>query len=117
GLPDRVLGGPRFYERLEIRDAMAYFRGAVSPDDSLAFERIVNTPKRGLGDKAVQELNRTAREHEVSLLDAARILVRDGGLAARARGALGGLVADFDRWHELVQEGADHVALAEQILD
>ncbi len=117
GLPYRVIGGPRFYERLEIRDAMAYFRVAVSPDDSLAFERIVNTPKRGLGDKAVQELNRTAREHEVSLLDAARILVRDGGLAPRARGALGGLVADFDRWHELVQEGADHVALAEQILD
>nr|MBA3324382.1 UvrD-helicase domain-containing protein [Paracoccaceae bacterium] len=79
GLPYRVIGGPRFYERLEIRDAMAYFRVAVSPDDDLAFERIVNTPKRGLGDKAVQELNRTARAHGVSLLDAARLIARDGG--------------------------------------
>jgi DNA helicase-2/ATP-dependent DNA helicase PcrA len=52
GLPYRVIGGPRFYERMEIRDAMAYFRVVVSPDDDLAFERIVNTPKRGLGDKA-----------------------------------------------------------------
>ena len=62
GLPYRVIGGPRFYERQEIRDAMAYFRVAVSPDDDLAFERIVNTPKRGIGDKALQEINRTARE-------------------------------------------------------
>jgi len=53
GLPYRVIGGPRFYERMEIRDAMAYFRVAVSPDDSLAFERIVNTPKRGIGEKAL----------------------------------------------------------------
>jgi DNA helicase-2/ATP-dependent DNA helicase PcrA len=117
GLPYRVIGGPRFYERLEIRDAMAYFRVAVSPDDDLAFERIVNTPKRGLGDKAVQEINRTARGQGLSLLDAARLIARDGGLPARARGALAALVADFDRWHALVREGADHVALAEQILD
>ena len=80
GLPYRVIGGPRFYERQEIRDAMAYFRVAVSPDDDLAFERIVNMPKRGLGDKAVQEINRTARDNGVSLLDAAGLLVADGGL-------------------------------------
>ena len=72
GLPYRVIGGPRFYERQEIRDAMAYFRVAVSPDDGLAFERIVNVPKRGIGDKALQEINRAAREHGVSLLDGAR---------------------------------------------
>ena len=67
GLPYRVIGGPRFYERLEIRDAMAYFRLAVSPDDDLAFERVVNTPKRGLGDKAQQDIQRTARADGVTL--------------------------------------------------
>jgi DNA helicase II / ATP-dependent DNA helicase PcrA len=117
GLPYRVIGGPRFYERQEIRDAMAYFRVAVSPEDGLAFERIVNTPKRGLGDKAVQEINRVARDQDVSLIDAARLIARDGGLPARARGTLGALVADFDRWHAQVREGADHVALAEAMLD
>jgi DNA helicase-2/ATP-dependent DNA helicase PcrA len=61
GLPYRVIGGPRFYERMEIRDAMAYFRVVVSPDDDLAFERIVNTPKRGLGDKAQATIQRLAR--------------------------------------------------------
>ena len=117
GLPYRVIGGPRFYERMEIRDAMAYFRVAVSPDDDLAFERIVNTPKRGIGDKAVQELNRLARDQGVSLLDAARLIARDGGLPARACGALGALAADFDRWHDAVRAGGDHVELAERILD
>ena len=117
GLPYRVIGGPRFYERMEIRDAMAYFRVAVSPDDDLAFERIVNTPKRGIGDKAVQELNRLARDQGVSLLDAARLIARDRGLPARACGALGALAADFDRWHDAVRAGGDHVELAERILD
>ena len=74
GLPYRVIGGPRFYERLEIRDAMAYFRLAVSQDDDLAFERIVNTPKRGLGDKAVQTIQRTARENGVNLIEGARLV-------------------------------------------
>ncbi|WP_118137896.1 ATP-dependent helicase [Oceanicella sp. SM1341] len=98
GLPYRVIGGPRFYERAEIRDAMAYFRVVVSPDDGLAFERIVNTPKRGLGDKAQQEINRVARENGVSLLEGARILVEGGGLSAKARKGLAELVAGFDRW-------------------
>ncbi|HET9067076.1 MAG TPA: 3'-5' exonuclease, partial [Amaricoccus sp.] len=117
GLPYRVIGGPRFYERQEIRDAMAYFRVAVSPDDRLAFERIVNTPKRGIGDKALQQINRTAREEGVSLLDAAGLLAANGGLPARARAALGSLVDGFDRWHAAVREGRDHVELAEIILE
>jgi DNA helicase-2/ATP-dependent DNA helicase PcrA len=118
GLPYRVIGGPRFYERQEIRDAMAYFRVAVSPDDGLAFERIVNVPKRGIGDKALQEINRTAREHDLSLLDAAARLVAHGGLPARARAALGQLVDGFDRWHALIREGTvGHVEIAERILD
>ncbi len=89
GMPYRVIGGPRFYERQEIRDAMAYFRVAVSPDDDLAFERIANVPKRGLGDKAIQEINRTARAAQVPLLEGAALLVAAGGLPPRARSALG----------------------------
>jgi DNA helicase-2/ATP-dependent DNA helicase PcrA len=117
GLPYRVIGGPRFYERQEIRDAMAYFRVAVSPDDGLAFERIVNVPKRGLGDKAVQEINLAAREAGVPLLEGARLLADTSALPARSRAGLRQLVAGFDRWHAAVREGRDHVALAEAILD
>ncbi len=103
GLPYRVIGGPRFYERLEIRDAMAYFRLAVSPADDLAFERIVNTPKRGLGDKAQQKIQMTARENGVSLLDGARILLQDKGLGGKAAGLLARFVEQMDRWHEIAR--------------
>jgi DNA helicase II / ATP-dependent DNA helicase PcrA len=117
GLPYRVIGGPRFYERQEIRDAMAYFRVAVSPEDGLAFERIVNVPKRGIGDKALQEINRVARENGVGLMDGARILVAEAGLTAKARAALSTLIAQFDRWHAAIAGGTDHVELAEAMLD
>ena len=118
GLPYRVIGGPRFYERQEIRDAMAYFRVAVSPDDGLAFERIVNVPKRGIGEKALQEINNTARAQGVSLVDAAGLLVANGGLPARTRAALGQLVDGIDRWNATIRgRRIDHVELAETILD
>ena len=102
GLPYRVIGGPRFYERMEIRDAMAYFRVAVSPDDGLAFERIVNTPKRGIGEKAQQLINTTARDHGVSMLDGARILLNEGGLSSKASTSLRKLIDGFDRWKNLI---------------
>jgi len=102
GLPYRVIGGPRFYERMEIRDAMAYFRVAVSPDDSLAFERIANTPKRGIGEKALQLINATARNHGVSMLEASRILCTDGGFSSKARNSLKKLIDGFDRWNNLI---------------
>ena len=118
GLPYRVIGGPRFYERMEIRDAMAYFRVAVSPDDDLAFERVVNTPKRGLGDKAIQTINRISRDNGVSLLEASRLLVEEEGLSARPRAALKELVNGFDRWSALIRGGnTSHIEIAEQILD
>ena len=118
GLPYRVIGGPRFYERAEIRDAMAYFRVVAQPDDGLAFERILNTPKRGLGDKAQAEINAAARASGLGLIDAARMVVEDGGLTARARGALKGLLTDIDRWRaQLARAACDHVELAQVILD
>ncbi|MEM8538886.1 MAG: 3'-5' exonuclease, partial [Pseudomonadota bacterium] len=118
GLPYRVIGGPRFYERMEIRDAMAYFRLAVSPADDLAFERIVNTPKRGLGDKAVQTIQRTARSNGVSLHEGARLVCQGKLLGGKGLKELTILVAAIDRWHGQVLAEADtHVELAEMILD
>ncbi|MFC2968690.1 ATP-dependent helicase [Acidimangrovimonas pyrenivorans] len=117
GLPYRVIGGPRFYERLEIRDAMAYFRLSVSPEDDLAFERVVNTPKRALGDKAQQKIQLAARSNGLSLLDGARVLLSEGGLAGKGAGQLRAFIEGIDRWHAAVLRGDNHIALAETILD
>ena len=103
GLPYRVIGGPRFYERMEIRDAMAYFRVVTSPDDDLAFERIVNTPKRGLGDKAQQKIQMAARENGVSLLEGARIIVDTKGIGGKGGTELGKLVDGIARWSALTR--------------
>ncbi|WP_226624531.1 ATP-dependent helicase [Alloyangia pacifica] len=104
GLPYRVIGGPRFYERLEIRDAMAYFRLVVSPEDDLAFERIVNTPKRGLGDKAQQKIQLKAREHGVPLLVGARLLLRDKEITGKGAAKLATFVEQIERWHEIARQ-------------
>ncbi|MEP4197458.1 MAG: UvrD-helicase domain-containing protein [Aliishimia sp.] len=103
GLPYRVIGGPRFYERMEIRDAMAYFRIVTSPDDDLAFERIVNTPKRGLGDKAQQTIQMTARSNGVSLLEGARLAVDAGLIKGKGGKALGELVDGVGRWNKALR--------------
>ncbi len=118
GLPYRVIGGPRFYERLEIRDAMAYFRLAVSPDDDLAFERIVNTPKRGLGDKGQQDIQRVARENGTTLLEGARYAVASGRVTGKGAGQLRQLVEGIDRWHRVtLNTEHNHIELAEMILE
>ena len=118
GLPYRVIGGPRFYERMEIRDAMGYFRLAVSSDDDLAFERIVNTPKRGLGEKAQQKIQLTARNNGVSLMEGAQILLNDGGLSGKGAIELAQLLNGIAQWSEQMRLGlANHVELAEIILD
>ena len=117
-LPYRVIGGPRFYERMEIRDAMAYFRLAVSQDDDLAFERIVNTPKRGLGDKAVQTIQRTARAQGVNLVEGARLVCEGKLLGGKGLKELTLLVQGLDRWHaQMLSEADTHMELAEMILD
>ena len=118
GLPYRVIGGPRFYERLEIRDAMAYFRLVVSPTDDLAFERIVNTPKRGLGNKAQQAIQICARENGVSLIDGAAIAVEQGRIKGKGAKELGTLIADLSRWGRMTGDrGLSHMDLAEIVLD
>ena len=103
GLPYRVIGGPRFYERMEIRDAMAYFRLIVSPEDDLAFERIVNTPRRGLGDKAQQSIQMTAREKGVSLVEGARVAVDNGLIKGKGGKALRELIDGLARWNAMTR--------------
>ncbi|MDA4846457.1 ATP-dependent helicase [Hoeflea poritis] len=116
GLNYRVIGGPRFYERLEIRDAMAYFRVVCQPADDLAFERIVNTPKRGLGEAAVRQLHDYARARGLPLLKAASDLVMTEEMKPRPRKALTDVVENFQRWSSLL-ENTPHTELAEQILE
>jgi DNA helicase-2/ATP-dependent DNA helicase PcrA len=116
GIPYRVIGGPRFYERAEIRDAMAYLRCVVSQSDDLAFERIVNVPKRGLGDATIQILHNHARASGVSLLQSARMIVESDELKPKARTSLRELVDAFGRWSsraEHMQQGE----LAELVLE
>jgi DNA helicase-2/ATP-dependent DNA helicase PcrA len=116
GLPYRVIGGPRFYERAEIRDALAYLRVINSPADDLAFERIVNVPKRGLGDATVQMLHDHARKRRIPLFESARAVVETDELKPKARGALRDLVRQFDRWRAQ-REVTAHTELAEIVLD
>ena len=117
GLPYRVIGGPRFYERQEIRDAMAYFRLAVSPEDDLAFERVINTPKRGLGDKAQAEIQRAARAAGLPLLDGAREVLARGAIGGKGASHLRAFVENADRWHRVTLAPHSHIELAEQILE
>jgi DNA helicase-2/ATP-dependent DNA helicase PcrA len=116
GLPYRVIGGPRFYERAEIRDALAYLRVINSPADDLAFERIVNVPKRGLGDATVQMLHDHARKRRIPLFEAARNVVETDELKPKARGSLRDLILHFDRWRAQ-REVTAHTELAEIVLD
>jgi ATP-dependent DNA helicase UvrD/PcrA len=102
GLPYQIIGGFRFYERAEIRDAIAYLRLIAQPADDLAFERIVNTPKRGLGDKALAAIHRHARAAQQPLLFAAASLLGTDELTPQARRSLGNFVADVARWRTML---------------
>ena len=116
GMPYRIVGGFRFYERAEIRDALAYLRIVNQPADDLAFERIVNVPKRGLGDKALAKIHQLARRsHEPLTVAAARILDTDE-LTPQARKSLGRLIGDIARWRDMAAE-LPHPELARQLLD
>ena len=116
GIPYRVIGGPRFYERLEIRDAIAYLRLVQQPDDDLAFERIINKPKRGLGDSTVQKIHVLARSQHVPLFEAARRMVETDEFRAQTRATVKALTHDFERWQSLKENMAPS-ELAAMILD
>ena len=116
GLPYRVIGGPRFYERAEVRDAMAYLRLIAQGDDDLALERIVNKPKRGIGDASVASLHAFARGRQMPLLAAAREISDSDELPPKARKALAELSANFSRWSETARV-LPHTELAEMVLE
>jgi DNA helicase-2/ATP-dependent DNA helicase PcrA len=116
GLPYRIVGGFRFYERAEIRDALAYLRIIAQPSDDLAFERIVNVPKRGLGDKAVAKIHSLARASGVPLLMAGAQILDSDELTPQARKSLGNLVGDVARWRSRLAE-LPHPELARLVLD
>lgn len=116
GLPYRIIGGFRFYERAEIRDALAYLRVVAQPDDDLAFERIINAPKRGLGDKALQNVHRLARSENIGLTMAAARIIHSDEMTAQARRSLATLVENFARWRTLADE-MSHADLLRLILE
>ncbi|WAX97778.1 UvrD-helicase domain-containing protein [Aminobacter sp. NyZ550] len=116
GLNYRVIGGPRFYERQEIRDAMAYFRVVAQGADDLAFERIVNVPKRGLGEAAIRQVHDTARALGVPMLQAAAQLAESDELKPKPRAALREVAANFERWQKAL-DNTPHTELAEIILE
>ncbi|RVC07080.1 ATP-dependent DNA helicase, partial [Mesorhizobium sp. M7A.F.Ca.AU.001.01.1.1] len=116
GLNYRVIGGPRFYERLEIRDAMAFFRVVAQGADDLAFERIVNVPKRGLGEATIRQIHDTARALRIPMLEAAAKLAESDELKPKPRAALREVAANFERWQKAL-ETTPHTELAETILE
>ncbi len=116
GMPYRVVGGLRFYERQEIRDAIAYMRLIAQPADDLAFERIVNVPRRGVGEAALRALHQAAREDGKPLMEAALNLVADGRLKGRVREQIDLLLRGFARWRaQLDKDG--HVVTVATMLD
>ena len=116
GIPYRVIGGQRFYERQEIRDAMAYLRLVAQPHDSLAFERIINVPRRGIGAATLQTLHQLSREKEISLPTAALELLQTDELRGRAKNALSTFFTELDTWRRLIPE-EEPASLAGRILD
>jgi DNA helicase-2/ATP-dependent DNA helicase PcrA len=115
-IPYKVVGGPRFFERAEVRDAHAYLRLIRSEDDDLAFERVVNQPKRGVGDTSVAKLAAIARGMGASLMRAARDVLETDEIKGAARTGLRSFIADIDRWRRMAVEKG-HVELAETVLD
>ncbi len=116
GLPYRVVGGLRFYERQEVRDAVAYMRVLQSPADDLGFERIINLPRRGLGDAAMRSMHAVARAASVPLFEAADRVTRDGTLRGKACQSLRTLLDSFARWREMLARDG-HVPTADAMLD
>lgn len=116
GVPYRVIGGPRFYERQEIRDALAYMRLIHSPSDDLAFERIINLPKRGVGPASLQLINQTARGNGLTLLEALRHLIQNAGFKGKLLLTLQSFLMHYDNWRGAAKD-IPHTDLAERVLE
>ncbi|MFL5288674.1 MAG: ATP-dependent helicase [Rhodopila sp.] len=116
GMPYRVIGGLRFYERAEIRDAIAYMRATVQPADDLAFERIVNVPRRGVGDAALRAMHEAARSMSIPLSVAAARLIETGGLKGKVKESVGTLLRQMARWRDMLATDG-HVVTVATMLD
>ncbi len=116
GVPYRVVGGLRFYERQEIRDAVAYMRATVQPADDLAFERIVNVPRRGVGEAALRAMHAAARGENIPLAAAAAKLIETGGLRGKVKEQVGDLLRGLARWRTQA-ESEGHVVAVATMLD
>jgi len=115
-IPYRVIGGPKFYERMEVRDALAYLRLIVQPEDSLSFERIINTPRRGIGNSTLQILNQFARLEQISLVHATGKLLGTDELKGAAKNSLRRFLTDLERWQRCLQTMTP-AELAQMVLD
>lgn len=104
GVPYKVVGGLRFYERMEIRDAVAYLRIISQPQDDLALERIINTPKRGIGKATLEQLHSHARGENCSLYEATRQLLANGTVKGKTGTTLQKLFDQFDHWRGKVSD-------------
>ena len=116
GLPYKVIGGPRFYERKEIRDANAYFRIAIQPNDSLALERVLNTPKRGIGETSIKKIKDYSKNNNISSIEAIRDLIKTSEIKPKTKFSLKNFIDLVDRWNNLLNE-RNHYELAEIILE
>jgi DNA helicase-2/ATP-dependent DNA helicase PcrA len=112
GVPYRIIGGLRFYERAEIRDAIAYLRVLVQPADDLAFERIVNTPKRGVGDVSLRAMHERSRTAQISLYAAAEHMLEQGGFRGKLRDTMREFLQNFARWRAMLEKEGHVVTLA-----
>jgi DNA helicase-2/ATP-dependent DNA helicase PcrA len=115
-IPYRVIGGPRFYERQEIRDVIAYLQLVVNPNHDLKFERVINTPRRGLGDTTLRKINDAARRDNTSLYDISKKIIDTDELGANPRTQLKSFISMVDSWREKINK-VDHITLTELILE
>ena len=102
GLPYKVIGGPRFYERKEIRDVNAYLRLATQPNDSLALERIINTPKRGIGETSVKKIRDRSKENNLPLIESIKELIEEKSFKGKTAESLNKLVNLVFLWNQLI---------------
>ena len=116
GLPYKVIGGPRFYERKEIRDANAYFRLAIQPNDSLALERILNVPKRGIGETTLKKIKDYAKNNNIPIIDSIRDLIKTSEIKPKTKISLSHFIELTERWNNLIAK-RNHYEMAEIILE
>lgn len=115
-IPYQVIGGPKFYERAEIRDALAYFRVIIQPADDLALERIINKPARGVGAKTIEKMGQLARERHISLFETVNMAINEGLISGKVKNNLAELMQHFNEWQKM-EQALPVNELAEQVLD